>query len=133
MPISPWTTAFISLLSAVIGAVLGGCVTQIREWWKERSHRGRVATALFCEILAQADVATTCASLANLAEHGIAENEGMRASMLTSLLPPEPSAYRSLVGNLPLMSPMAVASTISLYGSLEWAKSVSLAPITGEA
>jgi hypothetical protein len=121
----PWTTVLISLFSAIVGAFLGGGVTQFREWLKERQHRGRVATALGSELMGQLDAVTTCASLANLAEHGLRPDFRMKTNMITHWLPPEPSAYRSLVSQLPLLSPVAVAATISFYGSVEWAKNAT--------
>ena len=125
MPSDPWTTVLISLLSATVGALLGGGVTQFREWLKERQHRGRVATALGSELMGQLDAVTTCASLANSAEHGLSPGFGMKPTMITHWLPPEPSAYRSLVNEIPLLSPIAVAATISFYGSVEWAKNAT--------
>jgi hypothetical protein len=131
--VDPWTTAGISLLSATVGALLGGGVTQLREWYKERQHRGRVATALSSEVMGVLDVVATCASLANLAEHGLRPDRGMKPILITSTLPPEPVAYRSLLSQLPLLSPIAVAATIAFHGSVEWAKSVSSQPLDGPA
>jgi hypothetical protein len=57
----------------------------------------------------------------------------MKPNQITSMLPPEPSAYRSLASQLPLLSPLAVSATIAFHGSVEWAKSVSTQPVEGRA
>jgi hypothetical protein len=133
LPSEPWTTALISLSSATVGALLGGGVTQFLEWLKERQHRGRVATALLSEVLEQADFVATCASLASFAEHGLPPGSGVKPAQITNWLPPEPSAYRSLAGQLPLLPPSTVSATIAFHGSVAWAKTVSTVRVEGEA
>jgi hypothetical protein len=120
-----WTTALISLSSAIVGALLGGGVAQAREWWKDRQQRSRVATVLASEILGQADVCVTCGSVANYGEYQLRADQEWTTAMFLSLLPPEPSAYKSLVGQLPLLDPRSVSLVITFYGSVEGAKHIS--------
>jgi hypothetical protein len=125
VPTDPWTAAGITLLGVTVGAFITGSVTQYREARKERQHRGRVATALLCEVMGRLDVAITCASVANLAEHGLPPGHGMKPSQITQWLPPAPTVYRSLASQLPLLSPLAVSATIAFHASVEWANSLS--------
>jgi hypothetical protein len=107
-----WTGALISLVSIAFGAG----ITELREWWKERKTKHRMAAALTAEIVAMADMAATCASLANLAEFGLEEDAHLNTQMLVATLPPEPSAYRALAGQLPLLDVDTVSAVVAFYG-----------------
>ncbi len=115
-----WTGALISLTGIAVGAALA----ELRDWWKEGRTRRRVAIALTMEVAAMADMVATCASFANFAEFGLQEEE-LNTHMLIATLPPEPTAYRALAGQLPLLDIDTVSAVVTFYGSLELAKRLS--------
>jgi len=124
--VSMWTSGGIWLLTAMLGAAIGGGATQIREWFKERQHKGRVEKVLVTELLPQADSLTVAASLANFGEHGMGNEHELRTALIISQLPPEPTVYKSLVGQLPLLAPKAAASLAGFYGTVELAKRLTM-------
>lgn len=93
-----WTGA-LTLTSVAVGAGLA----ELREVWKERKTKRRVAIALTAEVFAMADMVAECASLATFAEFGLKEGEDLNTHLLVARLPPEPAAYRALAGQLPLL------------------------------
>jgi hypothetical protein len=112
-----WVGAVLSLFGVAVGAGL----SELRNWWKERKTRSRVAIALTAEIVGLSDLMVTCASLANLAEFGLPD-AGLNTEMLVAHLPPESAAYRALAGQLPLLDIQTVSAVVAFYGSLEHAK-----------
>jgi hypothetical protein len=118
---SIWTGALLSLSGVAVGAGL----SELREWWKDRKTRRRVAIALTTEIVAMSDTVATCASFADLAEFGLPPVHQLNTHMLISQLPPEPAAYRALAGQLPLIDIDTVSAVIAFYGGLELARRLS--------
>jgi hypothetical protein len=111
---------------ALAGIVVGALITEARDRWKERATRRRVGAALATEIYAMMDVVATCASLANYAQFALPQRgEQMTSRFLISQLPPEPTAYRALAGQLPLLDIDTVSAIVAFYGSLELAKNLS--------
>jgi hypothetical protein len=115
-----WTGALISLTGIVVGAGLA----ELREWLKERKTKRRVAIALTMEVTAMADMVATCASFANFAEFELKDEE-LNTQTLLAMLPPEPTAYRALAGQLPLLDIETVSAVVTFYGTLELAKRLS--------
>jgi hypothetical protein len=93
-----WTGALVSLTGIVVGVGLA----ELRAWLKERKTKRRVAIALTMEVTAMADMVATCASFANFAEFELKDEE-LNTQTLLAMLPPEPTAYRALAGQLPLL------------------------------
>jgi hypothetical protein len=115
-----WTGALISLTGIVVGAGLA----ELRAWLKERKTKRRVAIALTMEVTAMADMVATCASFANFAEFELKDEE-LNTQTLLAMLPPEPTAYRALAGQLPLLDIETVSAVVTFYGTLELAKRLS--------
>jgi len=126
--VSMWTSAGLWLLSALAGAAIGTGATQIRERMRERQQKGRIEKVLVTELLPQADVVTVSGSLANFGEHGLAGDQQLRTPLMLSQLPPEPSVYKSLTGQLPLLDARVAASLACFYGSVEIAKRLTMQP-----
>lgn len=105
-----------------IGALLGAGLGELREWRKDKRQERRVAIALISEIQAQADMVATCASIANYAQFEIDDHQNLKTDILLVQLPPEPSAYRSLASQLPLLDVEAISAVVAFYGGVERAK-----------
>src|SRR5262245_60121717 len=97
-----WTGVAVAFSGILVGAVVAHGFTTLREWRKEEKTKRRIAIALSTEVFAQADVVATCASFANLAEFQLKDGD-LNTHMLISTLPPDPTAYRALAGQLPLL------------------------------
>jgi hypothetical protein len=117
-----WTSA---LTGVVIGAVLGAGLGELREWWKQRRTTQRVAVTLTVELMAMADMVATCGSLANFAEFNLGKEQRLKAHMLVAQLPPEPTAYRALASQLPLLDVDVASAVVAFYGGTERAKRLS--------
>jgi len=124
--VSMWTSAGIWLLTAFLGAAIGTGATQIREWFRERQQKDRIEKVLVTELLPQADVVTIAGSLANFGQHGLTGDQQLRTALILSQLPPEPTVYKSLVGQLPLLAPRAAASLVGFHGSVELARRMTM-------
>ena len=79
--------ALVGAISALIGTAL---FTLLYEAHKERAERGRVASALLAEILAQGDFVITCGTLCNASEDIVAQDT------LMQVIPPRPARPSSL-------------------------------------
>jgi hypothetical protein len=120
-----WIGVIVSFSGTTLGALLAHGFTTWREYRKEKRTKDSVAIALTAEILATADTLTECACLANLAEFG-PKGLLVNTQMLIARLPPEPAAYRSLAGQVPLLDIDTVSAVVAFYGSLEMAKCLSM-------
>jgi len=123
-----WTGALLSLSGLVVGAG----ISELRDWWKERKTRRRVAITLTAELVAMSDMVANCASFANLAELGLRDGLLLNTQMLVAHLPPDPAAYRALVGQLPLLDIDTVSAVVAFYGSLDLANRLSLHHTTAQ-
>jgi hypothetical protein len=117
----PWTGALIALLSIVVGAA----ITQLRDWWRARKTKARVAATLASEIVLQAEQVANCGSLANFVEQDVTLRHKVTPMRLGGLLPAESSAYSALIAHLPLLSPEAIARVMDYHASLDLAKRAS--------
>jgi hypothetical protein len=121
-----WEGAAIALTGALAGIVVGAVLSEVRDRWKEHTTKKRVGSALALEIHSMIDMVATCASLANFAQFELrASNELMATPLLINHLPPEPTAYRAMASQLPLLDIDTVSAVIAFYGSLELAKRIS--------
>jgi|SoiMethySBSTD1v2_1073268.scaffolds.fasta_scaffold638672_1 hypothetical protein len=119
------TGVIVSFAGIVAAAGLAHGFTTWREWRKEQKTKQRVAIALTAEVFPMADMVATCASLANFGEFHLPDGD-LNTQMLVATLPPEPTTYRALAGQLPLLDIETISAVGAFYGSLDLAKRLSM-------
>jgi hypothetical protein len=123
-----------SIIAALIGAgvaALGfGATIGFTLWYdhqKERKERGRVASAILVELMAQSDMARVFGEAAHLADAlPVREN-------FARVMPAQPTVYVALADRLPLLPANCASRIVAFYGALAWARElVTGLPTTAE-
>jgi hypothetical protein len=123
-----------SLTAALIGAGVAAtgfmATVGFTIWYdqcKERRERGRVASAIMIELMAQADMARALGEAAHMKDaRPVREN-------FARLMPPHPTVYSALADRLTLLPASTSSRVIAFYGALGWARElVGHLPTTAE-
>ena len=110
------TTITAALIGAIVAAVGSVGFTLWYDHQKERKERGRVASAIMVELMAQADMARALGEAAH-----IKDALPVRESF-ARLMPTEPTVYPALADRLTLLPASTSSRVIAFYGALGWAR-----------
>lgn len=108
-----------ALIGAVVAALGSAMMLCLYECWKERRDRGRIASALLVEVMAQAEFVAVLAQAVHMpGALAIKEN-------FAKYLPPPSIVYEALAGQLPILGTGPSSCVIAFHGAISWARSLS--------
>ena len=112
-----------SITAALIGAGVAATgfaatigFTLLYDLHKERKERGRVASAIMVELMAQADMARALGEAAHMKDALPVRESFAR------LMPTDPTVYIALADRLTLLPANTASRVIAFYGALGWAR-----------
>jgi hypothetical protein len=123
-----------NIVAALIGAGVAALgfpatvgFTLWHDHYKESRERGRVASALLVELIAQADMARVLGEAAHL-DNALPVRENF-----ARLTPTPPTVYSALADRLTLLPAQHASCVVAFYGGVGWARSlVSGLPSTAD-
>lgn len=115
------TTIAAALIGAGVAALGFAATIGFTLWYdhhKEMRDRGRVASAILVEMMAQVDMVRVLGQAAHLADAlPVREN-------FTRLTPARPTVYLALADRLTLLPAQHASAVVAFYGALDWARSL---------
>lgn len=106
------------LTAALIGAGAAALFVYCYESYKERRDRGRIASTLLVEMVAQAEFINVLSKAAHKNDVLAVQENFVR------FLPPRPTMFEALAHQIALLGAQPSSCIVACYGSLSWARSL---------
>jgi hypothetical protein len=107
-----------ALIGAIVATLTSTLFLYLYESYKERRDRGRVASALLVEVIAQAEF------IGVLSDAAHKENVLAVRETFIRFLPTRPIVFGALADRLPLLGARTCSCVVACYGSVEWARAL---------
>ena len=116
-----------ALIGAIAATLTSALFVYLHETFKERRARGRTASALLVEVIAQSEFIHVLAAAAHR-ENVLAVRE-----TFVRFIPVRPIVFEALADQLPLLGARTCSSVVACYGAVAWSRTlVEALPTTAE-